>query len=55
MLCIYVLFDIGATNMRIAVSHDGETILEQKIIPTPPDFTEGIKAFKNWRGSCAAT
>ena len=44
---MYLLFDIGATNMRIAVSHDGETILEQKIIPTPSDFTEGIKAFKN--------
>ena len=44
---MYLLFDIGATNMRIAVSHDGETILEQKIISTPFDFDEGIKAFKN--------
>ena len=44
---MYLLFDIGATNMRIAVSHDGATILEQKTIPTPPDFTEGMKAFKN--------
>lgn len=32
--------------MRIAISHDGETILDQKTVPTPADFTEGIKAFK---------
>lgn len=44
---MYLLFDIGATNMRIAVSHDGETILEQKTIPTPADFAEGMKVFKN--------
>lgn len=44
---MYLLFDIGATNMRIAMSHDGETILEQKVIPTPVDFDEGMKAFKN--------
>ncbi|MEK7493733.1 MAG: ROK family protein [Patescibacteria group bacterium] len=44
---MYLLFDIGATNMRIAMSHDGETILDQKIIPTPADFTEGMKVFKS--------
>lgn len=44
---MYLLFDIGATNMRIAVSHDGESILEQKTIPTPADFVEGMKVFKN--------
>lgn len=43
---MYLLFDIGATNMRLAMSHDGETILDQKVIATPPDFTEGMKAFK---------
>lgn len=43
---MYLLFDIGATNMRIATSHDGMTIADQKTVPTPADFTAGMSIFK---------
>jgi predicted NBD/HSP70 family sugar kinase len=42
---MYILFDIGGTKMRLAASADGRTFSEPKIIPTPKDFDEGIKAF----------
>ena len=32
--------------MRMAVSSDGKEISRSKIIPTPPDFDQGIQAFK---------
>jgi len=35
---MYLLFDIGGTKMRLAVSADGVTFDEPKIIFTPPDF-----------------
>lgn len=39
-----LIFDTGGTNMRIAVSYDGKTIADSKIIPTPADnFEEGIQ------------
>lgn len=44
---MYLLFDIGGTNMRIAVSNDGKTILDTKIIPTPQDFEQGLLEIKN--------
>ena len=44
---MYLVFDIGGTNMRIAVSSEGKTILKTKIIPTPQDFDQAIKDFKN--------
>ncbi len=43
----YFLFDIGGTNMRGAISHDGVAFSEPKIIPTPKDFTAGMRALKN--------
>lgn len=43
---MYLLFDIGGTNMRIAVSKDGQTIKESKIAPTPVDFNQGIQTLK---------
>lgn len=43
----YILFDIGGTNMRIALSRDGTTFGEPKIVPTPKDFDAGILAIKN--------
>ncbi|MCR4322869.1 MAG: ROK family protein [Candidatus Azambacteria bacterium] len=43
---MYLLFDIGGTNMRIAISRDGETIVDQKMVPTPADFEEGMRVFK---------
>lgn len=44
---MYLLFDIGGTNMRMATS-DGRKITNSTIVPTPKDFTDGIKAFKNF-------
>lgn len=32
--------------MRIAVSSDGKTLAQTKIVPTPRDFEEGINTFK---------
>lgn len=43
---MYLVFDIGGTNMRIATSSDGKTISSSKIVPTPQDFNEGIQTFK---------
>lgn len=40
---MYLLFDIGGTNIRIAVSSDGKEIGEVLSIPTPQDFDEGLK------------
>ena len=42
---MYLLFDIGGTKTRIAISRDGETFEEPCIITTPTDYTEGIHAF----------
>ncbi len=44
---MYLLFDIGGTNMRLALSRDGVTFGEPKIIPTPKDFDAGMLALKN--------
>lgn len=37
-----VLFDIGATNIRIAVSSDNQTISNPIVFPTPQEFNQGI-------------
>ena len=42
---MYLVFDIGATKIRLAVSSDGQNLSEPEIIPTPQDFDEGIKVF----------
>lgn len=42
---MYLLFDIGATKMRLAVSQDGREFGEPKTLPTPRDFKGGISAF----------
>ncbi len=41
---MYILFDIGGTNMRVAASRDGNTIDEVLAVETPADFEEGIAA-----------
>lgn len=38
----YLLFDIGGTNTRLAISRDGETFEEPKIFETPKDFEQGM-------------
>src|SRR3989344_3323031 len=43
---MYLVFDIGGTNMRIGGSADGKSISNSKVIPTPADFNEGIQTLK---------
>ncbi len=43
---MYLVFDIGGTNMRIAVSKDGQTIANSKIVPTSKEFDQGILDLK---------
>lgn len=42
---MYILFDIGGTNMRLAFSKDGESLHSQKSIPTPSTLDEGVLVF----------
>ena len=44
---MYLLFDIGGTKMRLAVSKDLQNIFEPKILATPQNYEEGISLFKN--------
>lgn len=41
---MYLLFDIGSTNMRLGLS-DGKRLLRYVSAPTPPKFEEGISQF----------
>ena len=43
---MYILFDIGATQMRIASSRDGKKIADVKIVSTPDNFMEGMALFQ---------
>lgn len=40
---MYILFDIGGTHTRLAVSSDGKTVEHTKILNTPQLFEEGIE------------
>ncbi|MEX1112276.1 MAG: ROK family protein [Candidatus Andersenbacteria bacterium] len=43
---MYLIFDIGGTNMRISVSEDGQNISEPKICKTVPEsFEDSMKCF----------
>lgn len=44
---MYLVFDIGGTNMRLSISSDGQTIANTKIVPTPQDFEQALKVFKS--------
>src|SRR5438105_4216279 len=44
---MYIVFDIGGTNMRIAGSEDGKTLLPPVTIDTPQDFEMAMKAFQD--------
>ena len=44
---MFLLFDIGGTRMRLAVSKDGKEIGEPKIASTPQDdFEQGMRIFQ---------
>lgn len=40
---MFLLFDIGGTNTRVAVSEDLKTLGESMVFSTPQDFEEGIE------------
>lgn len=40
---MYLVFDIGATKMRLATSTNGQDLSEPEIITTPQNFNEGVK------------
>lgn len=42
-----LLFDIGGTKSRFAISHDGTSFDEPLIIDTPQHYSEGILAFND--------
>lgn len=43
---MYLLFDIGGTKMRLAISADGANFNEPKIVATPKDYNESISVLK---------
>jgi predicted NBD/HSP70 family sugar kinase len=43
---MYLLFDIGASNMRLATSLDLKRISKFKVTETPHNYSDGIKKFK---------
>ena len=47
---MHLLFDIGGTNMRFAVSSDGKGFNEPIIVPTPKDFNEGLRTITRIAG-----
>lgn len=51
---MFLLFDIGGTKTRIALSHDGKTHQEPRIITTPKNPEEGIAEFKEIAQELAA-
>lgn len=40
---MFLIFDIGATNTRLAISKDGQTLKDIKIVPTNKDFENQIQ------------
>jgi predicted NBD/HSP70 family sugar kinase len=43
---MYILFDIGGTKMRLAISRDGKGFDKPKVVKTPTDFSEAISLIK---------
>ncbi len=43
---MYILFDIGATNLRLASSGDGKTLAQTVTFPTPQKFDAAIELLK---------
>ena len=47
MPSMYIVFDIGATKMRIASSENAKDLLVSKIVPTPEKFDDAMLVFRN--------
>lgn len=43
---MFLLFDIGGTKIRLAVSRNGNSFAKPKIVETPKDFDEGMSLFE---------
>ena len=43
---MYLVFDIGGSKMRLALSLDGKILGDPMIIPTPQSFDVGISLFE---------
>jgi predicted NBD/HSP70 family sugar kinase len=43
---MYLLFDIGGTQMRFGFSPDGEKLSEPEIVPSPGSFAEALEVVK---------
>ena len=39
---MYLVFDIGATKMRLAISRDGKILGSPIIVSTPEKFSDGL-------------
>ncbi len=42
---MYLVFDIGGTKMRLAISRDGENLTHPLIVDTPDSFEDGMNVF----------
>ncbi len=40
---MYLVFDIGGTNMRVGVSQDFQSVMRYEVVPTPPGYAPGIQ------------
>ena len=47
---MYLLFDIGGTNTRVALSRDGINVVNVESFPTPPVFEDGLKEIERFVG-----
>ena len=43
---MYILFDIGGTKMRLALSRDGKSFCDPTIVDTPQKFEDGMALFR---------
>src|SRR3989304_6567072 len=52
---MYLLFDIGGTKMRMAVSFDGQNMQEVKVVATPRKFEDVLKVIESYIGIADST
>ena len=48
-----ILFDVGATKIRMAYSADGEIFEEPVVFETPKNYEDGLKLFIETAGQLA--
>ena len=50
---MFLVFDLGGTNVRIATSTDGQGFENLRVFPTPQNYLEGLKLFENYKNEFA--